>query len=79
MTQDVLRVRNIGVDMDGFNVVMERQRAEVRKVWAGSGEVATEKVWFELKDKVGGSDFLGYATEFVEGCVLVLVVDGALV
>ena len=77
LTQDALRARNIGVDTDGFNAAMERQRAEARKAWAGSGEAATEKVWFELKDKVGGSDFLGYATESAEGRVLALAVDGA--
>jgi len=77
LTQDALRARNIGVDTDGFNAAMERQRAEARKAWSGSGEAATEKVWFELKDKVGASDFLGYATESAEGRVLALVVDGA--
>ena len=77
LTQDALRARNIGVDTEGFNAAMEKQRAEARKAWAGSGEAATEKVWFELKDKIGGSDFLGYATESAEGRVLALVVDGA--
>ncbi len=77
LTQDALRARNIGVDTDAFNAAMERQRAEARKAWSGSGEAATEKVWFELKDKVGASDFLGYATESAEGRVLGLVVDGA--
>ena len=77
LTQDALRARNIGVDTDAFNAAMERQRAEARKAWAGSGEAATEKVWFELKDKLGGSDFLGYAKESAEGRVLALVVDGA--
>ncbi|MBM3513858.1 MAG: alanine--tRNA ligase, partial [Alphaproteobacteria bacterium] len=77
LTQDALRPRNIGVDTDGFNAAMERQRAEARKAWAGSGEAATDRVWFEVKDKVGATDFLGYATESAEGRVTALVVDGA--
>ena len=77
LTQDALRLRNIGVDTDGFNAAMERQRAEARKAWAGSGDAATEKVWFDLREQVGASDFLGYATETAEGRVLALVVDGA--
>src|SRR5581483_8141309 len=76
LTQDALRSRDIGVDLDGFNAAMERQRAEARKAWAGSGDAATEKVWFELKEKVGASDFLGYATESAEGHITALLVDG---
>ena len=76
LTQDALRPRGISVDLDGFNAAMARQRAEARKAWAGSGEAATEKVWFELKEKVGASDFLGYATETAEGHITALLVDG---
>ncbi len=77
LTQDALRSRDIGVDTGGFDKAMERQRAEARKAWQGSGDAATEKVWFELRDQLGASDFLGYATEVAEGRVTALVVDGA--
>ena len=77
LTQDALRARDIGVDLETFNVAMERQRAEARKAWSGSGDAATEKVWFEVRDIAGASDFLGYATETAEGRVAALVVDGA--
>jgi len=76
LTQDALRARNIGVDTEGFKTAMERQRAEARKAWSGSGDAATEKVWFEVRDKVGASDFLGYATETAEGRIVALVADG---
>ncbi|MDX2143262.1 MAG: alanine--tRNA ligase [Rhodospirillaceae bacterium] len=79
LTQDALRARAIGVDVAGFNAAMERQRAEARKAWAGSGDAATEKVWFEVKDKVGATDFLGYATETAEGRITALVAGGATV
>jgi alanyl-tRNA synthetase len=79
LTQDALKGRRIAVDMEGFNAAMERQRAEARKAWAGSGEAATEAVWFELREKVGASEFLGYETERAEGKVLALVVDGQVV
>ncbi len=77
LTQDALRARNISVDLESFSAAMERQRAEARKAWSGSGDAATEKVWFEVRDKVGASDFLGYATETAEGRIVSLVVDGA--
>ncbi len=77
LTQDALRPRGIDVDTDGFAAAMEKQRADARKAWAGSGEAATDKFWFELRDQVGGTDFLGYATEEAQGKIVALVAEGA--
>jgi len=76
LTQDVLRGRGLAVDVDGFNVAMERQRAEARKAWAGSGEVGAEKIWFAVRDRVGATEFLGYDAEVAEARVTALVVNG---
>ena len=76
LTADALKARGIGVDMDGFNKAMDRQRAEARKAWAGSGEAATESVWFEIRERVGASEFLGYDADRAEGQILALLVDG---
>ena len=76
LTQDALRVRNIGVDITGFNDAMQRQKAEARASWAGSGDKATETVWFEIKEQHGATEFLGYDTETAEGVVQALVRDG---
>ncbi len=77
LTQDALRARKIDVDTDGFNAAMERQRAEARKAWSGSGEAATENVWFGIRERVGASEFLGYGTETAEAIVSAIVRDGA--
>src|SRR5579872_3080777 len=77
LTQDALRARGLGVDTDGFSAAMERQRAEARKAWAGSGEAATETIWFGLREKLGATEFLGYETEAAEGVALALLKDGA--
>jgi alanyl-tRNA synthetase len=77
LTQDALRARGIGVDITGFNDAMQRQKAEARANWAGSGDKATETIWFELKEKHGATEFLGYDTETAEGVVQALVRDGA--
>jgi len=77
LTQDALRQRGITVDTDGFSTAMERQKAEARANWAGSGEAATETIWFGIKDKVGATEFLGYETESAEGVIAALVRDGA--
>ena len=76
LTQDALRARGLSVDLDGFNAAMERQRAEARRAWAGSGEAATETVWYGLRERMGATDFLGYETESAEGVVQAIVKDG---
>lgn len=79
LTQDALRARGIGVDITGFNDAMQRQKAEARASWSGSGDKATETVWFELKDKHGATEFLGYSAESAEGEIQALVRDGAVI
>jgi alanyl-tRNA synthetase len=76
LTQDVLRGHNRTVDVAGFNAAMERQKAEARKASFSSGEVATQKVWFELKEEFGPTEFLGYETLLAEGQVLALLQNG---
>jgi len=44
LTQDALRARDLSVDTDAFAVAMERQRAEARKAWAGSGGTRSRSV-----------------------------------
>jgi alanyl-tRNA synthetase len=76
LTQDALRNRGIGVDLAAFDDAMEQQREKARASWAGSGEAADEAVWFGIREKVGGTEFLGYDTENAEGVVAALVRDG---
>ncbi|AVA21756.1 MULTISPECIES: alanine--tRNA ligase [unclassified Rhizobium] len=79
LTQDALRARGIGVDISSFTDAMERQKAEARSHWAGSGDKATETIWFELKEKFGATEFLGYDTEAAEGVIQAIVKDGVAV
>ena len=76
LTEDALRPRGVTVDTKGFDAAMERQKAEARKAWKGSGEAATEAVWFEVKEKTGATEFLGYDTESAAGEIVALVKDG---
>jgi alanyl-tRNA synthetase len=77
LTQDALRLRGIDVDLAQFNTAMEKQRTDARKAWAGSGDAATEQVWFKLKEEHGPSEFLGYETETAEGELIAIVKDSA--
>ncbi len=76
LTQDALRAHGITVEVEGFEAEMAKQRAEARKAWAGSGEAATESVWFPIRERVGATEFLGYETEAAEARIVALVVDG---
>jgi alanyl-tRNA synthetase len=79
LTEDALKQRDIGVDIAGFQQAMERQKEEARASWSGSGEAQTETVWFDIRDKLGATEFLGYETETAEGEVLAIVRDGGIV
>ena len=76
LTEDVLRSRGRKVETAGFDAAMERQRAEARKSWVGSGEATTDALWYELREKLGATEFLGYETHVAEGKVLAIVAGG---
>ncbi|HEV2562430.1 MAG TPA: alanine--tRNA ligase [Rhizomicrobium sp.] len=77
LTEDALRPRGIAVDTQGFAASMQRQREEARKAWSGSGEAADETLWFQLREELGATEFLGYDTEEAEGNIVAIVKDGA--
>tara|TARA_R110002124_G_scaffold41652_2_gene128948 strand:- start:2623 stop:5271 length:2649 start_codon:yes stop_codon:yes gene_type:complete len=79
LTQDALREKGLSVDSDGFDLAMAEQKTRARAAWSGSGEQADAAIWFDLADRYGTTEFLGYDTEVAEGQVLALVSDGAAV
>ncbi|MGA7073487.1 alanine--tRNA ligase, partial [Bradyrhizobium sp.] len=79
LTQDALKSRGISVDQASFTDAMDRQREKARAAWAGSGDTASEAIWFPLREKLGATEFLGYETETAEAVVGALVKDGAAV
>ena len=76
LTEDALRGQGLSVDTKGFDAAMARQRAEARAAWVGTGDAATETLWFEMLQEVGATEFLGYETEMAEGTIQALVVEG---
>ena len=76
LTQDALKSRGISVDQASFTDAMEKQKAKARASWSGSGDTASENIWFPLREKLGATEFLGYDTESAEGVVTALVKDG---
>ncbi len=79
LTEDVLRGENRTVDVVGFNTHMDEQRKRARASWAGTGDSTQEKIWFDIRDKHGATEFLGYTATTAEGVVQALIKDGVCV
>jgi alanyl-tRNA synthetase len=77
LTEDALRREGLSVDRAGFDTAMAAQKAAARAAWKGSGEKASEEVWFDIAEAEGATEFTGYLSEAGEGRVVALVRDGA--
>ncbi|MCB1352863.1 MAG: alanine--tRNA ligase [Rhodobacteraceae bacterium] len=77
LTQDALREKHRAVDVAGFDAAMAEQKKKARAAWAGSGEAADEAIWFDLAEKHGPTEFLGYDSEAAEGQILAILKDGS--
>jgi alanyl-tRNA synthetase len=77
LTEDALRAQGLGVDRSGFDEAMAEQKRAARAAWKGSGEKASEEIWFDLAEEQGGTEFTGYSGHEGEGQVIALVKDGA--
>jgi len=76
LTADILRGQGILVDKEGFDSAMNQQRETARAAWVGSGAKATDKIWFEIRDEFGPTEFLGYDRHLANGKVIALVKEG---
>jgi alanyl-tRNA synthetase len=77
LTEDALRAQGLGVDRAGFDAAMAEQKRAARAAWKGSGEKASDDIWFDIAEEQGGSEFTGYAGTTGEGVVTAIVKDGA--
>ena len=79
LTEDAVRAQGFGIDRDGFEAAMAEQRRAARAAWTGSGQKASDSVWFDLVEQHGTTEFVGYATDIAQGQVLALIQGGAAV
>jgi len=77
LTEDALRAKGFGVDRAGFDAAMAEQKRAARAAWKGSGDRASDEIWFDIAEEAGGTEFLGYSAEEGEGVVIAIVKDGA--
>ncbi|MEO1045467.1 MAG: alanine--tRNA ligase [Pseudomonadota bacterium] len=77
LTEDALRAQDIGVDRAGFDTAMAEQKAAARAAWKGSGETASDDIWFDIAEREGSTEFTGYTALRGDGAVVALICDGA--
>ncbi|WP_340264080.1 alanine--tRNA ligase [Sphingobium mellinum] len=77
LTEDALRSRGLSVDRAGFDAAMAEQKAAARAAWKGSGEKASDEIWFDIAETAGSTEFIGYSGTEGEAEVLALIKDGA--
>ncbi|TKD51096.1 alanine--tRNA ligase [Sphingomonas baiyangensis] len=77
LTEDALRAQGLAVDRAGFDTAMAEQKRAARAAWKGSGEKASDELWYDLAEQSGATEFIGYATEQGEGQIVAIVKDGA--
>lgn len=78
LTQDILRAEHRTVDLQGFESSMAKQKKEARASWTGSGERENDAIWFNIQEKNGASEFLGYRVTEAEGILQSIVIGDAL-
>jgi alanyl-tRNA synthetase len=75
LTQDILKNKSLKVDAEKFDLLMKESKEIARKNWKGSGDSSLNKIWFGIRDKLGATDFLGYATDKAEGIITLILKD----
>ncbi len=60
LTQDMLRDKNIEVDVEKFDALMAEQKKKAKAAWKGSGDAALEGDFKTLLEKYGVNEFVGY-------------------
>ena len=73
LTQDILKVKQLEIDISGFERKLNEQKESARKNWSGSGSNQTDKIWFALSEKIQATEFIGYANEDSEAQILGII------
>ena len=73
LTEDILKNKSLKIDNDKFQSLMQESKELAKKNWKGSGDAAVDDIWFDIKDKVGATEFLGYEKIQSEGIILKLI------
>ena len=73
LTEDILKNKSLTVDGDKFDLLMKESKDLAKKNWKGSGDSSVDQIWFDIKDRLGATDFLGYSTNKAEGVISLIL------
>ena len=73
LTEDILKNKSLTVDGDKFDLLMKESKELAKKNWKGSGDSSVDQIWFDIKDRLGATDFLGYSTDKAEGVITLIL------
>ena len=76
LTEDILKNKSLKIDNKKFQSLMKESKDIAKKNWKGSGDSSVDQIWFEIKDRLGATDFLGYETNKAEGVIVSLLKNG---
>ena len=76
LTADILRSKGWTLDNAGFEAAMKEQKARAKAAWKGSGEKATDEIWFDIKEEFGATEFLGFTADTAQAKIAAIVKDG---
>jgi len=76
LTADIVESEGFTIDETGFELCMERQRAQAREHWKGSGEEGIAQIYKELHNSGVRGQFVGYDEMTSYAPVLAIVRDG---
>ncbi len=73
LTEDMLREKNIKLDIDAFDAKMEAQKAQSKANWKGTGDAVNTGDFKALKEAFNTNEFVGYTTTSTTAKVLGLL------
>lgn len=60
LTQDMLKEKNIVIDEEKFNTLMQEQKNRAKNSWKGSGDISISGDFKNLIEKFSKNEFVGY-------------------
>ena len=73
LTEDILKSKSLKFDKERFGELMRESVELAKKNWKGSGDSAIEKIWYNVKEKNGTTEFLGYENNQSQGVIKCLL------
>ena len=73
LTEDMLRDKDLKVDLEKFDELMNAQKAKAKAAWKGSGDASNEGDFKQLIEKYGLNEFVGYDNTAYKSKILALL------